>query len=134
MRLRLKAIPDEIAHARAAIGEFCEQSGIRPDVAENVRLAVSEACTNCVLHAYPGHVGEPTFTLDARLERHALVVVVSDQGSGAQAKPDSPRRERAPLKLGLGLRVIAQAASGVDVSSREGRGTRVAMRFMLDRV
>ena len=63
-----------------------------------------------------------TFALEARVDDDALVVVVRDAGAGIS------RRSSARAGPGLGLRLIRQAASSVDITSRR-RGTRVAMRF-----
>lgn len=90
---------------------------------------MSEACTNCVLHVSP-EAGEATFTLEARLEGRALLVVVSDDGLGLHGKRESS--EGSGLELGRGLRLIAHLATGVDIVSRRGSGTRVSMRFLLD--
>jgi anti-sigma regulatory factor (Ser/Thr protein kinase) len=128
LRLTVPAIPDEIPRALAAIGEFCEHAGIRGDVADRVRLAVREVCTNCVLHGSP-EAGEATFTLDARLKGHALLIVVSDNGVGMQANQPPPGSQ---VELGRGLSLIAHLATGVDIISRRGSGTRVSMRFLVD--
>jgi len=120
-RLRLPAVPEAVPVARRAIGRLCVRAGITGELAEDVRLAVSEACTNCVRHAYAGGSERATFALDACVRDGTLVVVVRDSGAGIVSGR--------PGDLGLGMQLIRQVAERTDVVSAPERGTRVAMRF-----
>ena len=122
LELELTATPDEVSHARHAVTALCEELGLDDDVVERVTIAVNEACTNCVLHAYDAEPEGSTYMLETRLEHDALFVVVHDCGLGVA------RRGRT-AGLGLGMRMIEAMADETSVSSRPGRGTRVAMRF-----
>ena len=124
LRIELPAVPETVPNARRAITRMCEHAGIEDELTGQIRLAVTEACTNCVLHAYEGDGGD-TFALEATVEDDALVVVVRDAGAG-MTQAVSPR-----AGFGYGLRLMRQAASSIDVTTRPGRGTRVAMRFAL---
>jgi serine/threonine-protein kinase RsbW len=126
LRIELEAVPETVPSARGAITRLCEHLELEDELAGNIRLAVTEACSNCVLHAYDSHdAASATFALEARVEDDALLVVVRDSGVGLRS--DRPSK----AGLGLGLRLMREAASSVDISSRPGRGTRVAMRFAL---
>jgi serine/threonine-protein kinase RsbW len=126
MRIELPAHPDRVPAARGAITRLCEHLEIEDGLVGDIRLAVTEACTNCVLHAYEDGCPEgATFALEARVEEDTLVVVVRDCGTGVM------RPRAASAGLGLGLGVMREVASSLDVRSRPGRGTRVAMRFAL---
>jgi anti-sigma regulatory factor (Ser/Thr protein kinase) len=124
--LRLPANAEQVPVARRAIAEFCESCGLPARLIDDVRLVVTEACTNVVLHAYDGAAPQAgTFEVRAELEPGALVLSVSDQGRGIGA----PSANRG---LGLGLRLALQLAGGVQ--TREGAGglgTRLTMRFSL---
>jgi serine/threonine-protein kinase RsbW len=126
LKLELQAVPERVPSARSAITRLCEHLEIEEELAGQIRLAVTEACTNCVLHAYGDESAiDSTFALEARVDDDDLLVVVRDAGAGITAS----RSARAGL--GLGLRLMRQAASSVDVTSRPGGGTRVAMRFAI---
>ena len=126
LELELQAVPERVPSARSAITRLCEHLEIDEELAGQIRLAVTEACTNCVLHAYGGECDiDFTFALEASVDDDDLLVVVRDAGAGISAA----RSARAGL--GLGLRLMRQAASSVDVTSRPGGGTRVAMRFAI---
>jgi serine/threonine-protein kinase RsbW len=126
LRMELEAVPERVPNARGAITRLCEHLELEDELAGNIRLAVTEACSNCVLHAYDGdEAASATFALEARVEDDALLVVVRDSGVGLRTDG------AAKAGLGLGLRLMREAASSFDISSRPGRGTRVAMRFAL---
>jgi len=124
--LRLPAEADQVPVARRAVAEFCERSGLAAPLIDDVKLVVTEACTNVVLHAYDGHeTPDATFELSAHVEEGELLVSVSDQGRGIGAP--SPNRG-----LGLGLRLALQLAGGVQTrDAAGGLGTRLTMRFPL---
>lgn len=126
LRLQLAAIPEEVPFARAAIDRLCERLEIGGELAQRIRLAVTEACTNCVLHAYDTDAEASTYVLDARLDKDALLVVVRDSGVGLFVSPPSEYGG-----LGFGLLLIEQAADDAIVSSPPAGGTRVEMRFTL---
>jgi anti-sigma regulatory factor (Ser/Thr protein kinase) len=126
LTLRLPAEAEQVPVARHAVADFCDRSGLPAALIDDVKLVVTEACTNVVLHAYDRETShERTFELSAHLEPGALLVIVSDKGRGIGAP--SPNRG-----LGLGLRLALQLAGGVH--TREGNGglgTRLTMRFAL---
>jgi stage II sporulation protein AB (anti-sigma F factor) len=129
LHLCLSATPEEVPFARAAITRLCEHLEIGDDLTERIRLAVTEACTNCVLHAYATSADAATYVLDARLDEHVMRVVVCDRGLGVHSgRP----RERDAVGLGLGLGLIEELADSSCVSPRRGGGTRVVMRFRLN--
>jgi len=124
MDLRAPAQPSSVASLRRAAIAFATRHGVEdPHV---VGLAVSEAVTNVVLHAYSGQTpGEVRVVACAEAER--LVVVVRDWGAGMRPRPDSPG-------LGLGLPTIATLASAFNVEAAEGAGTLLRMHFERRRV
>ena len=89
-----------------------------------VGLAVSEAATNAVVHAYvddgPGPIVITAWLLDA----HHLRVVVTDEGRGMQPRTDSHG-------LGLGLPLMAQVAERLMIESAPREGTEITMDFRL---
>ncbi|HWI08256.1 MAG TPA: ATP-binding protein [Solirubrobacteraceae bacterium] len=109
---------------RGAIAEYVRGEGVREPLLSAVKLAVSEAVTNAVLHAYVG-AGEPgPVRVAAWLEDGCLLVEVSDDGSGMMPRLDSPG-------LGVGLPFIADTADALDISSSPRGGVRLRMTFAL---
>jgi anti-sigma regulatory factor (Ser/Thr protein kinase) len=119
--LDLPAVAESCPQARGAVRAALAGTGV--DVAD-VDLAVSEAVTNVVLHAYRDQdpsdgPGRLRITLD--LEAGAALVTVVDDGLGMTPRDDTPG-------LGLGLSVIATVCDDLDVVQRAD-GTTVQMRF-----
>lgn len=96
---------------------------------DDVRLALSEALTNAVIHAYVGQVaGSITIELRVSAARCHLEAQVTDGGRGLVPREDSPG-------LGLGLPLMTQAADAIDFRDAPGgAGTQVAMTFVFDPV
>jgi serine/threonine-protein kinase RsbW len=118
------AEPPSVSSIRHTLQDWARAAGIREDVISAVGLAVSEASTNAVVHAYADHDVPGTITVVAGLDDDALWVNVCDEGRGMRPRPDSPG-------LGLGLPLIAQMTSVFEVHEGDAGGTEVRMRFAL---
>lgn len=118
------AIPGSVPTARAAVVAAAAEAGATPQVIEDVRLAVSEALTNVVVHAYRGAPEPGRFEVAAARAGTEFWVVVSDAGCGMHPRDDSPG-------LGLGLALIVQLSDGMDVTERSLGGTELVLRFAL---
>jgi serine/threonine-protein kinase RsbW len=126
MREAYPAIPEAVGWARQAARASARRWGAGEQLVEVIALAVSEAVTNAVLHAYR-HDGQGEVVLEAEPAAgspDALLVRVRDAGCGMGPRPDSPG-------LGMGLPLIGRLADDVRVISPPGGGTEVAMRFPL---
>jgi serine/threonine-protein kinase RsbW len=119
LQMELPSQPDSVTRARAAVAALARKLGASVD---DVKIAVSEAVGNSVLHAYRDR--EPgTITLDAHGHRGRLVIRVSDDGSGMTPNIETPG-------LGIGISLITRAASDVSFDS-SGSGTSVKMTFAI---
>jgi serine/threonine-protein kinase RsbW len=122
VRLTLPARPENVAVIRHVLGAFAEALQLPADVVEDMRLAVTEACTNVVRHAY--HDGDPgPIDVLIRPDGAGLELIVSDCGHGMGASPDMGGP-------GLGLPLIAALADNVDLEHGPRRGSRVSMSFL----
>jgi anti-sigma regulatory factor (Ser/Thr protein kinase) len=119
------AIPGAVPAARRELTELALSAGASPDMVEAVRLAVSEAVTNAVLHAYPDSPGAVHVT--AAVASSELWILVADDGCGLEGRSRCPG-------LGLGLALIAQVADAFTIRQRAARGVELQMRFDLARV
>lgn len=118
---RRDATPDSVPALRTAVAEFLASQGASERLVQTVKLAVSEALTNVVLHAYPDGVPGPVI-ITATLDDDSVEVTISDIGRGMVPRHDSPG-------AGLGLPIIAQLASSVEISHGSGEGTRLRLTF-----
>ena len=117
----LPAEPASVTLARGRVREFAQEHGATPDDVVDLTLAVTEAVTNSVIHAFidrdPGRVRVTICTA-----ADELTVVVADNGRGMQPRADSPG-------LGLGLPTIGRLAAHVDMREAPGGGTELSMTF-----
>jgi serine/threonine-protein kinase RsbW len=123
IELALPARAENIAIVRHAFGALHEAYDIDAQILSDIRLAVTEACTNVVVHAYPENEEGPLEMLATLLGRE-LIVVVRDTGRGIGPRPDSPG-------LGLGLPLIASLTESVQLGRDEEERTEVRMTFLL---
>jgi serine/threonine-protein kinase RsbW len=123
MQLVLGARAENIAIVRHAFGAFDDAYDIDAQTLSDIRLAVTEACTNVVVHAYPDGREGPMEVL-ATLLGEELIVVVRDAGKGIGPRPDSPG-------LGLGLPLIASLTESVQLGRDDQQRTEVCMTFSL---
>ncbi len=123
MELALTAQAENIAVVRYALGGLAEAFAVPEPKLSDIRLAVTEACANVVVHAYPdGHYGP--MEVVASKHEDTLTVLVRDWGRGIGPRPDSPG-------LGLGLSLIAALADSVQLAHGDIEHTEVRMTFSL---
>ena len=115
--------------ARSALSAFAAQADPTLDELADVKTAVSEAVTNCIVHAYANTIGPITLTA-ALYEDGTLRVAVADKGCGL---PDVSKAME-PLfttggaeRAGLGFAVMESFMDSVKVRSAPGKGTRVTL-------
>ena len=134
MKLQFQSHSVNEAFARAAVAAFAAQLDPHIEELADLKTAVSEAVTNCIVHAYPHSVGE--ITLRAQLFADGLVKVrVRDRGVGI---PDI-KQAMEPLfttlggeRAGLGFAVMESFCDRVTVTSRVGKGTCVTLMRRCD--
>jgi anti-sigma regulatory factor (Ser/Thr protein kinase) len=123
LELRLPARAENVAVVRHAFGGFAEALSVDEQTLADIKLAVTEACTNVVIHAYDKEEGD--LEVDASIDDRLLTVVIRDSGRGISPRPDSPG-------LGLGLPLIATLAETLELGKDDGDHTEVRMTFRLD--
>jgi serine/threonine-protein kinase RsbW len=115
-------VASTVPETRRLLVEFASHVGAGDNVLRDVALAVTEAVTNVVVHAYePGAAGLVHVIAD--IEDGALEVLVIDDGLGFRPGPSDG--------LGVGLATIAASTARFAISDRHPSGTEVWMRFLL---
>jgi len=126
--MEFPSLPENVGFARSAAAVFASRLDFTLDELDDIRMAVSEAVTNAVVHAYENGPGIVRIT--AEVAGGQLVITVEDRGKGI---PDvewakQPANTTAPDEhLGLGFHFIGVCMDGYDVESRVGGGTRIRM-------
>ena len=116
------AVPASVAKARAAVAGFAAAAGADEAEIGGMKLAVSEAVSNVVVHAYIDSDGPGPIRLTVTREPGSVRVAVADEGRGMIPRTDSPGS-------GLGLPLIAQMTQGFQLDRSDGGGTSLEMQF-----
>ena len=123
------------AFARSAVACFAAQMDPTLEELGDIRTAVSEAVTNCIVHAYPNELG--TITLRCRiLKDNTLDIVVKDRGIGI---PDVEKAMQPMFttggaeRSGMGFTIMDSFMTSMTITSVPGKGTTVHMRRKLQR-
>ena len=121
--------------ARAAAAAFAAQLDPTMDELGDIKTAVSEAVTNCIVHAYPDSLGKVTLRLRI-LGGDTLEISVKDSGRGIE----DVARAREPLfttggeeRSGMGFTIMESFMDRLTVRSKPGKGTTVTMRRTIAR-
>jgi stage II sporulation protein AB (anti-sigma F factor) len=123
------------AFARSAVACFAAQMDPTLEELGDIRTAVSEAVTNCIVHAYPEALG--TITLRCRILKDSILdIVVKDKGVGI---PDIEQARR-PMyttggtdRSGMGFTIMESFMTNLTITSEPGKGTTVHMRRRIQR-
>ena len=129
IKLTLPSLSSNESFARVAVGAFVSQLDPTVDELADIKTAVSEAVTNCIVHAYRETIGNIYITAQIR-EDYSLLIRVRDRGCGI----DNIKQAMEPLfttaggeRAGLGFAVMQSFMDGLKVYSKVGRGTSITM-------
>jgi anti-sigma regulatory factor (Ser/Thr protein kinase) len=125
--VHVTAEPSAVPLVRAALARVAEREGVPAHVSSAIALAVTEACTHVVLHAYVDAQAPGDLRVRAGKAHGNLIVEVADDGRGLVAHVDGPG-------LGLGLPLIAQMTDVLEIRTDRARpGLVLRMHFGVDR-
>jgi serine/threonine-protein kinase RsbW len=124
VRLTMPARPEGVAVVRQALAGMADALDFDAAVLADMKMAVSEACTNVVVHAYEDTDG--MLEVDMAADENGLTIRVRDHGSGIH--PHAHLTRDVPA-LGLGLPLIAALSDAFELHGSSGQGTEVRMTF-----
>ncbi len=135
MRLCLPALSVNEGIARAAVAAFCAQCNPGATELADIKCAVSEAVTNCIVHAYRERAGEIYITV--RLIPRGVRISIRDRGCGIE----DVERAREPLfttdaageRSGMGFTVMESFMDKLSVHSAKGQGTLVILTKYIEK-
>jgi stage II sporulation protein AB (anti-sigma F factor) len=130
IQIKLPSLSVNEGMARAAVAAFCVQADPSATELADIKCAVSEAVTNCIVHAYRDTIGD--IYIRVRIfHEGVLKIEIRDRGCGIE----DVRRAREPLytsdaageRSGMGFTVMENFCDGVRVVSTPGKGTTVTL-------
>ncbi len=125
------------AFARSVAGAFCTQLDPTIEQISDIKTAVSEAVTNCIVHGYPDSIGKIVMAMDI-LEPGTVRITITDRGKGIedvkQAMEPMFTTGNRDERAGLGFAVMETFTDRLRVTSKPGKGTRVTMTKKIEHV
>ncbi len=135
MKLEIAAIGENESFARSAVAAFA--LCLNPSISElsDIKTAVSEAVTNCIVHAYAGGSAEHKIYIECRVEKAEdggmLHITVTDGGCGIEDVEKAVLPFYTTLKnaerSGMGFTIMQTFMDGFRLNSERGKGTKVEM-------
>ena len=130
VRLTIPARAEYIGLTRLALIGLSRVRGFPDDLLADLKLAITEACSNCVRHAYPDGAGTVEIVYELRPDR--LVVEVADDGPGFEPGGAAETAEELS-EGGLGIAIIRAIADGFEIGpTRNGRGSRLRFEKLFE--
>lgn len=130
MELRLLSLSENESFARSVVGAFATQLNPTLEEIADIKTAVSEAVTNCIVHAYPDSIGD--IRIKAELTSDSISVSVQDFGVGIkdiqQARQPFFSTANDEARSGMGFTVMETFMDEVSIESEPGKGTTVTMK------
>ena len=130
MRIKIPSLSVNEGLARATVAAFCAQLDPSATEIADVKCAVSEAVTNCIVHAYRDTIGTIYINLK-QLEGRVVRVEIKDKGCGIEdvkaARQPLFTTDAANERSGMGFTVMESFCDSVRVRSKEGSGTTVTL-------
>ena len=134
MKLELAALSENESFARSAVAAFALPLSPSFSDLSDIKTAVSEAVTNCIVHAYKG--GEGRIDIECRIEKAPrggiLHIVITDYGCGIEDVEEAMTPFFTTLesdeRSGMGFTVMQTFSTFFQVESELGKGTRIVMQ------
>ena len=130
MQIKLPSLSVNESMARAAAAAFVSQLDPTATELADIKCAVSEAVTNCIVHGYRDTVGQVKMTVKL-CQGRIVRIEIADKGCGIadvkQARQPLFTTDAAGERSGMGFTVMESFTDGVRVSSKPGKGTTVTM-------
>ena len=133
MTLEFPSKSSNESFARTAVACFAAQLDPNLEELGDIRTAVSEAVTNCIVHAYPDRLG-PIVLRCRILKDNTLDIVIKDKGVGISNVEEAMRPSYTTggaERSGMGFTIMESFMTELEISSKEGKGTTVHMRRKL---
>ena len=130
MQMKLPALSANEGMARAAVAAFCSQLDPAAVEIADIKCAVSEAVTNCIVHAYKDRDGM-IFINVSLLEGRVAKIEIKDKGCGIadvkEARQPLFTTDAASERSGMGFTVMESFTDAMKVTSKPGKGTSIVL-------
>jgi len=132
IELKIPSLPKYVSVACLTVSNIAHQMSFGKDTIEDIKLCVSEACTNAVKHAYKKKSASNVIVIRASINENKLSIVVTDTGQGFDPRKIMAYQKNAMTaktdeSLGQGIFLIKRLMDKVRILSRNKKGTQIHM-------
>lgn len=129
-KFEFQSLPENVSFARACVGAFAAQLGCTIEEIEEIKLVVSEAISNCIIHGYDNSPKETITVAVSLLDDRTLEIIIEDFGKGIEdvASVMEPSYSSDPNRMGLGFTFMKSFMDDMQVVSKPGEGTSVQLK------
>lgn len=126
-KLIIESKTDNLGLARVTVASFAAQLDFTVSEIEELKVAISEAVSNAIIHGYQNNKGEIEISME--VNHNQLVIIVADQGRGIEEPAEAFKASYTTTdnRMGLGLTFINSFMDQVELDSRLGAGTKIKM-------
>lgn len=130
VKFEFLSLPENVSFARSCVGAFAAQMDCTLEQIEEVKLVVSEAVSNSIMHGYENRTTEIITVMASIQDDRSLEIMIEDQGKGivdiAQAMEPAFSSDHA--RMGMGFTFMKSFMDELDVVSSPEKGTTVRMK------
>lgn len=129
VRLEFLSLPENVSFARTCAASFVAQMDCTLEELEEIKLVVSEAVSNCIIHGYDNRTDEKVVMELSRYENRIVEIVVIDYGRGIEDLDQAlePAYSSHPERMGMGFTFMKSFTDHMKVESTPGQGTTVKL-------
>lgn len=130
VRFEFPSLPENVSFARSCVGAFAAQLNCTLEEIEEIKLVVSEAVSNSIIHGYENRPHEKVVVMATILENQIMEIMIEDYGKGIAdiEQAMEPSYSSDPARMGLGFSLMKSFMDEMDVCSEPGRGTSVKLK------
>jgi stage II sporulation protein AB (anti-sigma F factor) len=124
------SLPENVSFARSCVGAFASQTNCTLDDIEEIKLVVSEAVSNSIIHGYEGRNNEKIEILVSILDDRTMEIIVEDHGKGIEDLQQAlePTFSTDPNRMGLGFTFMKSFMDEMDIKTEPHVGTSVRLK------
>ncbi len=125
VRIEFPSIPSNVSFARSCVGAFAAQLDCTLDDIEEIKLVVSEAVSNCIIHGYENEPHGKVVLMVSIHDNNSLEIIIEDYGKGINDINQAlePTYSSNPARMGLGFTFMKSFMDELEVNSIPGEGT-----------
>ena len=130
VRFEFQSLPENVSFARSCVGAFAAQLNCTLEEIEEIKLVVSEAVSNCIIHGYANQTDKKVLIMATILGDSSMEIMIEDYGQGIAdiEQAMEPNFSSDPNRTGLGFTLMKSFMDELEVESQPGQGTIIKLK------